>query len=91
VSAKNSTAVSTIPRAEATGKLQVVTSAHVTRIDVGRRRRASGVQYSKDGETYIQTGRRRMLAVHVRELSPAAALRLPLFPKGLANNHGPSR
>ena len=38
VSAKSSTAVSTIPKAQATGRLDVVTRAHVTKIDVDNRR-----------------------------------------------------
>jgi gluconate 2-dehydrogenase alpha chain len=89
VSAKNSTAVSTIPRAEATGNLSIVTEAHVTRIDVDAEGRAAGVQYLKGGETYIQPADVVLLAGYTYEntrlllLSTSAA-----YPRGLANNRG---
>jgi len=89
VSAKNSTAVSTIPRAERTGKLAIVTEAHVTRVDVDADGRAAGVQYLKDGETYIQPAAVVLLAGYTYEnvrlllLSTSAA-----YPRGLANNGG---
>jgi len=89
VNAKNSTAVSTIPRAEATGDLAVVTEAHVTRIDVDAEGRAAGVQYLKGGETYIQPAAVVLLAGYTYEntrlllLSTSAA-----YPRGLANNRG---
>jgi gluconate 2-dehydrogenase alpha chain len=89
VSAKNSTAVSTIPRAEATGNLTVVTEAHVTRIDVDAEGRAAGVQYLKGGEIYVQPARVVLLAGYTYEntrlllLSTSAA-----YPRGLANNRG---
>ena len=89
VSAKNSTAVSTIPRAEASGKLQIVTSAHVTRIDVDRDGRASGVQYLKDGETYIQPAGVVLVACYTYENTRLLLLSdSKRFPNGLANNHG---
>ncbi len=89
VEAKNSTAVSTIPRAERTGNLSVVTEAHVTRIDVDAEGRAAGVQYLKGGETYIQPASVVLLAGYTYEnvrlllLSTSAA-----YPRGLANNAG---
>jgi gluconate 2-dehydrogenase alpha chain len=89
VSAKNSTAVSTIPRAERTGKLEIVTEAHATRIRVDREGRASGVEYIKNGETYLQPADVILLACYTYEntrlllLSTSAA-----YPNGLANNHG---
>jgi gluconate 2-dehydrogenase alpha chain len=89
VGAKNSTAVSTIPRAEQTGNLSVVTQAHVTRIDVDREGRAAGVQYLKDGETYLQPAAVVLIAGYTYEnvrlllLSTSAA-----YPRGLANNAG---
>jgi gluconate 2-dehydrogenase alpha chain len=89
VSAKNSTAVSTIPRAEATGNLSIVTEAHVTRIDVDSEGRAAGVQYLKGGETYIQPAAVVLLAGYTYEntrlllLSTSAA-----YSQGLANNRG---
>jgi len=88
VSAKSSTAVSTIPRAEATGKLEVVTSAHVTRVEVDGDGRASGVQYLKDGETYIQPAGVVLLACYTYENSRLLLLSdSARFPNGLANNH----
>jgi gluconate 2-dehydrogenase alpha chain len=89
VSAKGSTAVSTIPRAEQTGNLTIVTQAHVTRIDVDRDGRATGVQYLKGGEVYVQPAAVVLLAGYTYEntrlllLSSSAA-----YPRGLANNHG---
>jgi gluconate 2-dehydrogenase alpha chain len=89
VAAKNSTAVSTIPRAERTGNLEIVTEAHVTRIRVDREGRASGAEYIKDGETYVQPADVVLLAGYTYEntrlllLSTSAA-----YPNGLANNHG---
>jgi gluconate 2-dehydrogenase alpha chain len=89
VGAKNSTAVSTIPRAEASGNLRVVTDAHVTRIDVDAEGRAAGVQYLRGGETYIQPAAVVLLAGYTYEntrlllLSTSSA-----YPRGLANNGG---
>ncbi len=89
VSAKSSTAVSTIPRAERTGRLRIVTEAHVTRIDVDGDGRAAGVQYLKEGATYIQPAAAVLLAGYTYEnvrlllLSTSAA-----YPRGVANNGG---
>jgi gluconate 2-dehydrogenase alpha chain len=89
VEAKSSTAVSTIPRAERTGNLDIVTEAHVTRVDVDGDGRAAGVQYVKDGEAYIQPAAVVLLAGYTYEnvrlllLSTSRA-----FPRGLANNRG---
>ena len=87
VSAKNSTAVSTIPRAQASGHLDVVTEAHVTRIDVGRDRRVTGVQYRKGGETYVQPCAAVLLASYTYENTRLLLLSTSDdFPRGLANN-----
>jgi gluconate 2-dehydrogenase alpha chain len=89
VSAKNSTAVSTIPRAERTGYLSVVTEAHVTRIDVDGDGRAAGVQYVKGGETYIQPAAVVLLAGYTYENTRLLLLSTSAkYPRGLANNHG---
>jgi gluconate 2-dehydrogenase alpha chain len=89
VSAKNSTAVTTIPRAEQTGNLGVVTEAHVTRIDVDGEGRASGVQYLKDGETYVQPAAVVLLAGYTYENTRLLLLSTsPAFRRGLANNRG---
>jgi len=89
VSAKGSTAVSTIPRAQATGHLDVVTEAHVTRIDVDADGRAAGVQYLKNGETYVQPAGAVLLACYTYENSRVLLLSSSdAFPRGLANNRG---
>jgi gluconate 2-dehydrogenase alpha chain len=89
VAAKNSTAVSTIPRAEATGNLTVVTEAHVTRVDVDAEGRAAGVQYLKGGETYIQPAAIVLLAGYTYENARLLLLsQSSAYPRGLANNHG---
>jgi gluconate 2-dehydrogenase alpha chain len=89
VSAKGSTAVSTIPKAQRTGNLQVVTGAHVTQIRVDRGGRASGVEYIKDGETYVQPADVILLASYTYENVRLLLLSVSeAYPNGLANNHG---
>ena len=89
VSAKSSTAVSTIPKAQETGRLKVVSEAHATALEVGDDGRVSGVTYIKDGEEYFQPADVVLLASYTYEnarlllLSESAA-----YPDGLANNHG---
>ena len=89
VSAKNSTAVTTIPRAQATGRLQIVTEATVTTIEVDANGRVSGVKYVKDGTEFFQPANAVLVAGYVYEnvrvllLSTSRA-----YPKGLSNNHG---
>jgi gluconate 2-dehydrogenase alpha chain len=89
VDAKNSTAVSTIPRAQATGHLSVVTRATVTTVEVDDQGRAAGVNYVVDGTEYFQPAKVVLLASYTYEnirlllLSTSKA-----FPKGLSNNHG---
>ena len=87
--AKNSTAVSTIPRAQATGRLEVVTHAHVRRVEVDRNGRATGVSYVKDGETYVQPADVVLLAGYTYENVRLMLLSTsPAFPDGLSNNAG---
>ena len=89
VEAKNSTAVTTIPRAQRTGNLRIVTDAHVTRIQVDGEGRASAVEYLKNGEVYVQPAEAILLAGYTYEnvrlllLSSSDA-----YPDGLSNNHG---
>ena len=89
VNAKGSTAVTTIPKALDTGRLTVVTRAHVTTIEVDRNGRVSGVNYVKDGNEYFQPADVVLLASYVYEnvrtllLSKSSA-----YPNGLSNNHG---
>ena len=88
VDAKNSTAVTTIPRAEATGNLKVVTHAHATVIEADRDGRATGVTYVQGGEEYFQPAKFVLLASYTYEnvrlllLSKSRA-----YPIGLSNNH----
>jgi gluconate 2-dehydrogenase alpha chain len=89
VDAKNSTNVTTIPRAQATGRLKVVTHATVTTIEVDGEGRATGVNYLADKTEYFQPAKVVLLASYTYEnvrlllLSTSKA-----FPNGLANNHG---
>lgn len=89
IDAKASTAVTTIPRAQATKNLEVVTRATVTSIEVDRKGRASGVRYLLDGKEYFQPAKVVLLASYTYEnvrlllLSKSRA-----FPQGLANNGG---
>ena len=89
VSAKNSTAVTTIPKAQATGRFEVVTEAAVTSINVGSDARVTGVTYLKDGREVVQPASAVLVAGYVYEnvrlllLSKSRA-----YPNGLSNNHG---
>jgi gluconate 2-dehydrogenase alpha chain len=89
VDAKNSTMVSTIPKAEATDRLKVVTRASVTSIDVDGEGLVTGVNYVIDGADYFQPAKVVLLAsytyenVRLLQLSKSKA-----FPNGLSNNHG---
>jgi len=88
VNAKGSTAVTTIPKAQKTGHLDVVTDAHVTEINVDGNGRVTGVTYVKGTEVFFQPASVVLLAMYTYEnvrtllLSTSKA-----FPNGLANNH----
>ena len=88
VDAKNSTAVTTIPRAEATGRLEVVAHAHVTKIEADGDGRVTGVAYLRNGEEYYQPAKCVLLASYtyenVRLLLLSTSRRYPI---GLSNNH----
>jgi gluconate 2-dehydrogenase alpha chain len=89
VDAKSSTAVSTIPKAQATGHLKVVTGAVVTTINVDNQGRATGVTYFADGAEFIQPARVVLLASFAYENARLLLLsRSAAFPNGLSNNHG---
>jgi gluconate 2-dehydrogenase alpha chain len=89
VNAKGSTAVTTIPRALETKRLQVVTQAHVVRIEVAADGRASGVTYVKDGTEYTQPAGVVLLASYTYENVRLLLLSISdAFPQGLSNNHG---
>jgi gluconate 2-dehydrogenase alpha chain len=89
VDAKSSPAVSTIPRALETGRLDLVTRAHVTTIESDADGRVRGVNYILDGEELFQPAEVVLLASYTYEnvrlllLSTSAA-----YPQGLSNNGG---
>src|SRR5204863_3965007 len=62
VDAKNSTMVSTIPKAVATKHLNLVTRATVTSIDVDSDGRVTGVNYLVDNSDYFQPAKVVLLA-----------------------------
>jgi gluconate 2-dehydrogenase alpha chain len=89
VDAKASTAVTTIPRAQATGKLKVVTQATVIAIEVDPHDRVIGVTYLKNGNEYFQPAKVVLLASYTYENVRLLLLsKSKRFPNGLANNHG---
>jgi gluconate 2-dehydrogenase alpha chain len=89
VSAKSSTNVSTIPKALATKRLEIVIGAQVTRIEVDAKGRVSGVTYVKEGETYFQPAAAVMLGSYVYENVRLLLLsKSKAFPNGLGNNEG---
>jgi gluconate 2-dehydrogenase alpha chain len=89
VSAKGSTAVTTIPKAQRTKRLTVVTEAHVTSINVNAQGRVAGVTYLKGGTEYVQPASVVLLAGYTYENVRLLLLSTsPGFPKGLSNNHG---
>jgi gluconate 2-dehydrogenase alpha chain len=89
VDAKAGPHTTTIPRALETGRLTVVTRAHVTNIDVDSEGRATGVRYVVGTEEFVQPAKAVLVASYTYEnvrlllLSRSAA-----FPNGLANNGG---
>jgi gluconate 2-dehydrogenase alpha chain len=88
VDAKNSPAVTTIPKAQKTGHLRVVARAHVTTIEVDRQGRVSGVTYLTDGVEYFQPAKVVLLASYTYENTRMLLLsKSPAYPNGLSNNH----
>jgi len=89
VDAKNSTAITTIPKAQATSRLKVVTRAHVTSVDVDANGRVTGVTYLVDGAEFIQPAKVVLVAGYTYENVRLLLLsKSKAFPNGLANNHG---
>jgi gluconate 2-dehydrogenase alpha chain len=88
INAKGSTAVTTIPKAQKTGRLNVVTQAHVTEINVDHNGRVTGVTYIKGAETYVQPASVVLLATYTYENVRTLLLsKSKAYPKGLSNNH----
>src|SRR6266478_5301470 len=89
VSAKNSTAVTTIPEAMATGNLEVVPYAHVIALDSDDKGRMTGVRYLKENQEYFQPAEVVLLASYTYENTRLLLLsKSRACPKGLSNNHG---
>jgi len=88
LNAKNSTAASTIPKAQETGRLKVVTHAHVTTIAVDDGSgRVTGVNYLKGGQEYFQPAEVVLLAGYTYENVRMLLLsKSKPYPNGLANN-----
>jgi gluconate 2-dehydrogenase alpha chain len=89
VSAKGSTAVTTIPKAQKTGKLSIVTEAHVTSINTDTNGRVTGVTYVKGRDEFVQPAAVVLLGAYTYENVRMLLLsRSKAYPNGLANNHG---
>jgi gluconate 2-dehydrogenase alpha chain len=89
LSAKNSTAVTTIPDALKTRNLTIFDRAQVTRILTGPDGRVTGVQYLRDGKEYFQPARTVLLASYTYENTRLLLLsKSKPYPNGLSNNHG---
>ena len=88
VDAKNSTAVTTIPKAEETGRLKIVTHAHAAKIEVDNAGRVTGATYLRGGEEFFQPARVVLLASYTYENVRLLLLsKSRPFPIGLSNNH----
>jgi len=89
VNAKNSTAVTTIPKAVGTGNLKVVPYAHVIAIDSDDHGRVTGVRYLKDKREYFQPASVVLLASYTYENTRLLLLsKSKTYPRGLSNTHG---
>ena len=89
ISAKNSTAVTTIPAAVKTKRLTIYDRAHVTRIISASDGSAAGVQYIRDKQEYFQPAKVVLLASYTYENSRLLLLsKSKACPNGLSNNHG---
>jgi gluconate 2-dehydrogenase alpha chain len=90
VNAKNSTAVSTIPKAMTTGRLKVVPQAIVTSLSIDEGSgRLNGVVYLKGGQEYVQPADVVLLAGYTYENVRLLLLsKSKPFPNGLSNNAG---
>ena len=89
VSAKSSTAVTTIPAAAKTKRLTIFDLAQVTRIAADASGRVTGVNYLRNGEEFFQPCKAVLLAGYTYENSRLLLLsKSGAYRNGLANNHG---
>jgi gluconate 2-dehydrogenase alpha chain len=87
ISAKNSTAVTTIPEAVKTKNLTIADRSQVTRIVAGADGKVTGVTYIRDGKEYFQPAKVVLLASYTYENSRLLLLsKSKAYPNGLANN-----
>jgi gluconate 2-dehydrogenase alpha chain len=86
---KTSTLVTSIPRAEKTGKLDLRPNSRVLEILVDSDGRATGVKYlDADGKAQVQPARFVVLCSFVYENNRVLLLsKSHAYPKGLSNNH----
>ncbi len=89
ISAKNSTAVTTIPEAVKTKNLTIADKAQVTRIVAGDDGKVTGVTYIRDGKEYFQPAKVVLLASYTYENSRLLLLsKSKAYPNGLSNRQG---
>jgi len=89
ISAKNSTAVTTIPEALKTKNLKIFDRAQVTRIATGADGRVTGVLYIRDKKEYFQPAHVVLVASYTYENSRLLLLsKSKAWPNGLSNRHG---
>ena len=88
VNAKNSTAVTTIPRAIATKQCELRTGCVASRIVMDAGSKASGIEYFQDDKLYEQPCRAVVVSCSATE-SPRLLFNsaTKLFPRGLGNNN----
>ncbi|HVV89290.1 MAG TPA: GMC family oxidoreductase [Solirubrobacterales bacterium] len=87
---KTSTLVTSIPRAEESGHLDLRPNSRVLEITVDSQGNASGVKYlDEKGKEQVQPARFVVLCTYIYENNRLLLLsRSKAFPKGLSNNHG---
>jgi gluconate 2-dehydrogenase alpha chain len=89
VTAKGSTAVTTIPEAVKTKNLTIFDLCHVTRIVTDAKGRAAGVNYIRNGQEFFQPAKVVLLAGYTFENTRLLLLsKSRAYPKGLSNNRG---
>jgi gluconate 2-dehydrogenase alpha chain len=86
--AKSSTCFTSIPEAEGTGNLKIVTRARATRIETGRDGRATGVTYVRGGQEFFQPADVVILSTYTYENVRLLLMSTsPAHPHGIGNAH----
>src|SRR5204862_3256602 len=79
----------TPPKAQATGRLKLVTRAHGTRLEVDNDGVLTGVTYVTDGVEYFQPAKAVLVGSYTYENVRLLLLsKSKAYPNGLSNNHG---